>query len=120
MEAKQEQQGSQRKRRARHEPQWIDSLVKLVTIDGRSVYDVAEQAGVCPSQVYRWVNKQKIKQARQDPSSEQSLRAELREVRRELDYYKKQAAFLKKAATYFASQSNSDSPSSEIIEESTR
>ena len=114
------QQEAVRKKKIRHSQDWIDSLVKLVTIDGMSAYDVAEQAGVAPSQVYRWVNKHKIREARKDSSSEAAIVAELRDVRRENEYLKKQVEFLKKAATYFASQSSSDSLSSESITGSTK
>ena len=115
-----EQQRPQGKRKVRHSKEYIDSIIKLATLDGIPVHQVAEQSGLCSSQIYRWINKQKLEIARQDPASDVSVQAELRDVRRENEYLKKQLEFLKKAATYFASQSSSDSLSSGNTSGSTR
>jgi transposase len=119
VEAQQEQHPLAPRRKKRHRQQYIDSIVKLATIDKVPVHQLAEQSGVCPSQIYRWIHKQQLQVARQDPGSEASVQAELREVRRENEDLKEQVAFLKKAATYFASQSPSDISSSASTKQST-
>jgi transposase len=104
----------------RRDPQFIASILKLVQVDQMPVAQVARQAGIRPGQIYRWLNKQAIAQARQDPASDVAQQQRLNELVRENQYLKKQVEFLKKAASYFASQSGSDLPSSSSTPERTR
>lgn len=108
------------KQRKRHDPQFIDSILKLVQIDHLPVAQVARQAGVRPGQIYRWLNKQALTQARQDPASDEAQQQHLKELERENQYLKKQVEFLKKAASYFAAQSTSDLLASPSMPASTR
>lgn len=104
----------------RRDPQFIDSILQLVQVDHMPVTQVASQAGVSPKQIYRWLQRQAIQQARQDPASDAAQQQRLRELERENQYLKKQVEFLKKAASYFAAQSTSDLLSSESTPERTR
>lgn len=106
--------------RKRHDPQFVASILKLIQIDGMSVAQVSRQSGIRSNQIYRWLNKQAIAQARQDPASEAAQQQRTQELLRENQYLKKQVEFLKKAATYFASQSESDLSSSSSTTENTR
>jgi transposase-like protein len=106
--------------RKRHDPQFIESILKLVQVDHMPVAQVAGQAGISPKQIYRWLQKQALVQARQDPASDAAQQQRMRELERENQYLKKQVEFLKKAASYFAAQNTSDLPSSPSMPESTR
>jgi transposase len=106
--------------RKRHDPQFIESILKLIQVDGMSVAQVSRQSGIRSNQIYRWLNKQAIAQARKDPASDVAQQQRTNELLRENQYLRKQVEFLKKAATYFASQSSSDSSSSNSTTEHTR
>lgn len=96
------------KKNTRHDPQFIDSILKLVQIDHLPVAQVAHQAGIRPNLIYRWLNKQALAQARQDPASDAAQQKRLKELERENQHLQKQVEFLKKAASYFAAQNTSD------------
>lgn len=113
-------QASAARVRKRHDPQFIESVLKLVQVDHLPVAQVASQAGISPKRIYRWLQRQAIQQARQDPASDIAQQQRLRELERENQYLKKQVEFLKKAASYFAAQSTSDLLSSPSMPESTR
>lgn len=117
MEASQEAIG---KKKVHHSPEFIDSIIKLATVDRLPVYQIAQQTGIRAGQIYRWINKHKLQIARNEPNSSPWLESQLREVSRERDYLKKQVEFLKKAASYFASQNVNDLSSSESATESTK
>jgi transposase len=104
-----EQQPNPRKH---HSQQYIDSIIKLVKIDGLPVSQVAQQTGLRANMIYRWLQKQELAAARRDPTSVVAVEEQLRAAQRENELLKKQVEFLKKAATYFASQSSSDISSS--------
>lgn len=103
----------QRNAKKHHSRQYIDSILKLVKVDGLPVSQVAQQAGLRANMIYRWLRRQELEAARQDPTSAVAVEEQLRAAQRENELLKKQVEFLKKAATYFASQNNSDISSSE-------
>ena len=80
-----------------------DSLVTQVLDGSRPITEVAKANGVDPGSLRLWVNKQRgtLVEHAADPAAEltkmKSLEQEIRELKQEM-------AFLKKAASYFASQ----------------
>jgi transposase len=96
----------------RQSREFIESVIKLVKVDQVPVAEVSQRTGIRRGQIYRWLAKHDLEQARKHPGSDASLRDEAQRLRKENELLKKQVDFLKKAATYFASQNNDDSSSS--------
>ena len=97
-----------------HDRQFIESIIKLVRTDRMSVAQVSQQTGLRRNLIYRWLAKYDLEQARQDPTSEASRELDNLQLRRENEELKRQVEFLKKAATYFASQNHDDLSSSRM------
>ena len=80
-----------------------DSLVSQVLDDSRPITETAKSNGVDPGSLRLWVNKKRraLVQDSAEPAAEltkmKSMEQEIRELKQDM-------AFLKKAASYFASQ----------------
>jgi transposase len=77
------------------------SAVKLVNEQGYSIVEAAKSLGIDQGNVRQWVEKFGS-QADQAPSTEASLRAELRRLRKQNAELLMERDILKKAAAYFA------------------
>lgn len=98
----------------RHSAEFRANIVRLVKVDGMCVADVSRQSGVRANQIYRWIKKLKLLEARQDPASNEAKDLELTRLQRENQYLKKQVDFLKKAAAYFAHENMNSTSAFEI------
>ncbi len=87
------QQASNGQSRKRHSAEYIANIVKLVTIDQMAVSEVARQTGIRANQIYRWVHKHELVEARKDPASDEAKNLELARLQRENQYLKKQVDF---------------------------
>jgi transposase len=77
------------------------SAVKLVNEQGYSIADAARSLGIDPGNVRNWLEKYGP-QTEPAPSTEASLRTELRRLRKENAELLMERDILKKAAAYFA------------------
>jgi transposase len=90
--------------RAKYAPEFKDEAVKQVIDKGHSVVDVAKRLGVSESVLYHWVSK--FKKADEPQSSDlKAMQAEMAKLKAELRRTTEERDILKKAAAYFAKQS---------------
>ncbi|ETZ11523.1 transposase [Vibrio parahaemolyticus] len=78
--------------------------VKQVTEKGHSVADVANRLGTTTHSLYAWVKRYGPDSSQYQAQSDES--AEIRRLRKELQRVTEERDILKKAAVYFASQSD--------------
>ena len=71
---------------------------------GRPIAEVARNLGINEGTLANWVNKAKKNGTVQEKPLDVAERAELEELRKELQRVKMERDFLKKAAAWFASQ----------------
>jgi Transposase. len=76
--------------------------VKLVIETSRSIAQVAKELGINEGTLGNWVNTYRREHAGEEPPLSVSDRARLREVERENRELRMEVEFLKKAAAYFA------------------
>ena len=90
--------------RTKYAPEFKDEAVKQVIVRGHSVVDVAKRLGIPEGGLYSWVSK--FKKA-DDPVSNdlKVLQAEMAKLKAELRRTTEERDILKKAAAYFAKQS---------------
>jgi transposase len=90
--------------RTKYAPEFKEEAVKQVIHKGHSVVDVAKRLGIPDNVLYAWVSK--FKKA-DDPSSTdlKVLQAEMLKLKAELRRTTEERDILKKAAAYFAKQS---------------
>lgn len=88
----------------RYSEQFKREAVELVKVSGRSIPEIAPELGVSEQGLRNWVNK-----ARGEASGEtltKDERAELRALRRENRTLKMEREILKKAAAFFAKETD--------------
>jgi len=78
--------------------------VKQVTDRGHSVADVAERLGVTSHSIYNWIKKYRPKTAEYQANTDETNR--IKALEKELKRVTEERDILKKAAVYFASQSD--------------
>ncbi len=78
--------------------------VKQVTDRGYSVADVAKRLGITTHSLYAWIKKFGTDSAEYQAKSDEQ--AEIRRLKKELKRVTEERDILKKAAVYFASQSD--------------
>lgn len=78
--------------------------VKQVTERGHSVADVSERLGVTSHSIYNWMKKYGQKAPEHQTKSDES--AKIKALEKELKRVTEERDILKKAAVYFASQSD--------------
>jgi transposase len=88
-------------RKRKYSREFKVSAVKLVNEQGYSIVDAAKSLGIDPANVRNWLEKYGP-EAQPAPSTEASLRAEVRRLRRENAELVIERDILKKAAAYFA------------------
>jgi transposase len=84
--------------------EYKDEAVRLVLDSGRSVADVAKSLGINETTLGNWVKKAKENGSGNEEPLSVSERAELAELRKKYAQAQMDIAFLKKAASFFASQ----------------
>jgi transposase len=90
--------------RTKYAPEFKDEAVKQVVVRGHSVVDVAKRLGIPENVLYAWVSK--FKKADEPLSNDlKVLQAEMVKLKAELRRTTEECDILKKAAAYFAKQS---------------
>jgi len=90
--------------RTKYAPEFKDEAVKQVVVRGHSVVDVAKRLGIPEGVLYTWV--EKFKKADEPVSNDlMVLQAEIAKLKAELRRTTEERDILKKAAAYFAKQS---------------
>lgn len=90
--------------REKYAPEFKDEAVKQVVVRGHSVVDVAKRLGIPENVLYTWVSK--FKKADEPLSNDlKVLQAEMVKLKAELRRTTEERDILKKAAAYFAKQS---------------
>ena len=83
--------------RTKYAPEFKDEAVKQVIDKGHSVVDVAKRLGIPDNVLYAWVKPQS--------SDLKAMQAEMAKLKAELRRNTEERDILKKAAAYFAKQS---------------
>ena len=96
--------GEQKKRRKFSREYKIEA-VKLVTEKGLSVSQAAQDLGIGENLLHRWKRKLHTDPGMSEHQKQLELNAELRRLRRENEILKQEREILKKAAAYFAKES---------------
>jgi transposase len=90
--------------RTKYAPEFKGEAVKQVIVRGHSVVDVAKRLGIPEGVLYTWVSK--FKKADEPVSNDlKVLQAEMAKLKAELRRTTEERDILKKAAAYFAKQS---------------
>jgi len=90
--------------RTKYTPEFKDEAVKQVVVRGHLVVDVAKRLGIPENVLYTWVSK--FKKADEPLSNDlKVLQAEMVKLKAELRRTTEERDILKKAAAYFAKQS---------------
>ena len=90
--------------RTKYAPEFKDEAVKQVVVRGHLVVDVAKRLGIPENVLYTWVSK--FKKAEEPLSNDlKVLQAEMVKLKAELRRTAEERDILKKAAAYFAKQS---------------
>lgn len=92
------------KNRRRFTDEYKAEAVRLVTDSDRSVSDAAKSLGISETTLGNWVKKAKDNGEVDEKPLSVSERAELEQLRRQHAQDQMDLAFLKKAASFFASQ----------------
>jgi transposase-like protein len=90
------------KRYQKFTPEFREETAKLIVEHGRVIADVAREIGAGETTVGNWVKAYREKHAGDEPPLELSERARLAELERRNRELEMEAAFLRKAAAYFA------------------
>jgi transposase len=91
--------------RAKYTLEFKEEAVRQVTDKGHSVVDVAKRLGISDQLLYKWVKKFKDTNQPVAIDDMKSMQAELNRLKAELRRTTEERDILKKAAAYFAKQS---------------
>jgi transposase len=99
---------SQSQKRTNYTPEFRADAVKLVLEHGYSSREVGERLGVASSNVSRWVRTYRFEQQERSESgtTRRELEEENRRLRKENKRLQMEREILKKAAAFFAKESN--------------
>ena len=92
------------KKRKRYSDSFKAEAAKLVTEQGRSIQQAARELGVSASGLRQWIVAQDVESGRKDGLTA-AEKAEIRELKRELQVVKMERDILKKATAFFAKES---------------
>lgn len=82
-------------------PEFRREAVQMVR-SGRSIKDVSESLGMTPQSLRNWVRQEQLDQHERDDGLTTSEREELRELRRKVRRLEQERDLLKRAAAFFA------------------
>jgi transposase len=91
------------KTRPPYPPEFRREAVQLVR-SGRSVKDVAESLGCSDQSLHNWVKQEQLDRHERDDGLTSAEREELRRLRRENARLKQEREILKRAAVFFAAE----------------
>lgn len=96
-----------KKRRRKHSKEFKEEAVKLVTEQGYPISEAARNLGIHPSVLGRWKRKLETK-AGEDatPAGSAAMQLELNRLRKENKRLQMEREILKKAAAFFAKESD--------------
>jgi len=99
---------SSRKSRQRYTPEFKDDAVDLVTKQGYSCAEAGRRLGINPNNIVRWVRQHRDQQeaAESGTTSPKDLQAEIQRLRKENKRLQMEREILKKAAAFFAKESD--------------
>ncbi len=86
-------------------PEFRREAVQMVR-SGRSIKDVAESLGMTPQSLRNWVRQEQLDQHERDDGLTTDEREELRRLRRENARLKQERDLLKRAAAFFARETD--------------
>ena len=91
--------------RKKYTQEYRDEAVELVVSSGRPVAEIARDLGINEATLGNWVNRAKQAGKVQDKPLETDERARLKELEEEVRRLRMERDFLKKAAAWFARES---------------
>jgi transposase len=87
-------------------PEFKAEAVRLVREGGRTISDVAVSLGVTPESIRQWLKRIDLDSGRRSDGLTTDEREELRQLRRRVQRLEQEKEILKKAAAYFAAETN--------------
>ena len=89
-------------RKSKFSEEFIFEKINLVSENGNSVTDVAQDIGVSPQCLYKWIKKYSINDTNHEKKIVSTLRRENLQLKSSFNELKMEADILKKADAYFA------------------